>query len=236
MASYLTLSLLLVHLTAGLPPPTPTDLYGKQANIDYDHGKVVNDYSREQPRCTMVDKVEYKDVCEPYTERVCVTQPEEECRPVPFRNCTGVIETKQDRRCFDVTELICGLKEEVQFDTIVEEFQVQLCTVMKERLCDTSYVIGQTTRDDFQCTDLETTVCQDKIVTIQDVTCKDTFDFDCQKKKAAELGMEGYGMFTSCEKIPRRRCYETPRQVRSCLFLCSPDLVSLDPPPCAGED
>merc|ERR1712203_1254609 len=81
---------------------------------------------------------------------VCVTQPEEECKPVPFRNCTGVIETKQDRRCFDVTELICGLKEEVQFDTIVEEFQVQLCTVMKERLCDTSYVIGQTTRDDFQ--------------------------------------------------------------------------------------
>merc|ERR1719431_1593899 len=109
----------------------PTDLYGKQANIDYDHGKVVNDYSREQPRCTMVHKVEYKDVCEPYTERV------------------GVIEPKRDRRCFDVTELICGLKEEVQFDTIVEEFQVQLCTVMKERLCDTSYVIGQTTRDDF---------------------------------------------------------------------------------------
>merc|ERR1712002_1373418 len=111
----------------------------------------------------MVDKVEYKDVCEPYTERVCVTQPEEECKTVPFRNCTGVIETKQDRRCFDVTEL-------------------------------------------------ETTVWQDKIVTIMDVTCKDTFDFDCKKKKAAELGMEGYGMFTSCEMIPRRRCYETPRQ------------------------
>merc|ERR1711887_69407 len=90
-----------------------------------------------------------------------------------------------------------------------------------ERLCDTSYVIGQTTRDDFQCTDLETTVCQDKIVTIQDVTCKDTFDFDCKKKKAAELGMEGYGMFTSCEKIPRRRCYETPRQVRT--EVCQPD-------------
>ena len=100
------------YSTTARPPMPPTDLYGKQANIDYDHGKVVNDYSREQPRCTMVDKVEYKDVCEPYTERVCVTQPEEECKPVPFRNCTGVIETKQDRRCFDVTELICGLKEE----------------------------------------------------------------------------------------------------------------------------
>merc|ERR1712203_1317988 len=70
-------------------------------------------------------------------------------------------------------------------------------------------------------TDLETTVCQDKIVTIMDVTCKDTFDFDCQKKKAADLGMEGYGMFTSCEKIPRRRCYETPRQVRT--EVCQPD-------------
>jgi len=217
MSSTIALSLLLVPMVAA----NPTDLYGKQANIDYDHGKVVNDYSREQPRCTMVDKVEYKDVCEPYTERVCVTQPEEECKPVPFRNCTGVIETKQDRRCFDVTELICGLKEEVQFDTIVEEFQVQLCTVMKERLCDTSYVITQNSRDDFQCTDLETTVCQDKMATIMDVTCKDTFDFDCKKKKAAELGMEGYGMFTSCEKIPRRRCYETPRQVRT--EVCQPD-------------
>merc|ERR1719209_1304962 len=80
---------------------------------------------------------------------------------------------------------------------------------MKERLCDTSYVITQNSRDDFQCTDLETTVCQDKMATIMDVTCKDTFDFDCQKKKAADLGMEGYGMFTSCEKIPRRRCYVT---------------------------
>merc|ERR1719402_1892587 len=60
-----------------------------------------------------------------------------------------------------------------------------------------------------------------KMATIMDVTCKDTFDFDCQKKKAADLGMEGYGMFTSCEKIPRRRCYETPRQVRT--EVCQPD-------------
>merc|ERR1719473_2015196 len=33
--------------------------------------------------------------------------------------------------------------------------------------------------------------------------------------------MEGYGMFTSCEKIPRRRCYEPPRQVRT--EVCQPD-------------
>jgi len=230
MVSSLTLTLLLVPLVAGMyppppsptpPPPSPTDLYGKQVDIAYDHGKVVSDYGREAPRCTMMDKVEYKDVCEPYMEKVCVTQPKEDCRPVPFRNCTGVIETKQDRRCFDVTELVCGLKEEVQFDTIVEEFSVQLCTVMKERLCDTSYVIGQVSRDDFQCTDLETTVCMDKMSTIMDVTCKESFDFDCQKKKAAELGMEGYGMFTTCEKIPRKRCYETPRQVRT--EVCQPE-------------
>jgi len=208
---------MLAPLVAGVP----TDLYSKQATIDYDHGKVVNDYSPEQPRCTMVDKVEYKDVCEPYTERTCVTQNEEDCNRVSFNTCTGVIESKQDRRCFDVTELVCGLKEEVQFDTVVEEFQVQLCTITKERVCDTTYIIGHETKDDFQCTDLETTVCQDKIVTIQDVTCKDTFDFDCKKKKAAELGMEGYGMFTTCEKIPRKRCYETPRQVRT--EVCQPD-------------
>merc|ERR1719209_1481990 len=59
------------------------------------------------------------------------------------------------------------------------------------------------------------------MATIMDVTCKDTFDFDCKKKKAAELGMEGYGMFTTCEKIPRRRCYETPRQVKT--EVCQPD-------------
>jgi len=204
-----------------ITPTPPTDLYGKHVDLNYDHGKVVNDYGREAPRCTMVDKVEYKDVCEPYMEKICVTQNKEQCHEVPFKNCTGIIETKQDRRCFDVTELVCGRKEEVQFDTLVAEFSVQLCTVMKERLCDTTFVIGQTTRDDFQCTDLETTVCMDKMATIQDVTCKDTFDFDCQKKKAADLGMEGYGMFTTCEKIPRKRCYETPRQVRT--EVCQPE-------------
>ena len=223
MVSPLALPLLLQVLAVSAQYPSsvpttatpPTDLYGKHVDLNYDHGKVVNDYGKEAPRCTMVDKVEYKDVCEPYMEKICVTQNKEQCHEVPFKNCTGIIETKQDRRCFDVTELVCGLKEEVQFDTIVEEFSVQLCTVMKERLCDTSYVIGQTSRDDFQCTDLETTVCMDKMSTIMDVTCKESFDFDCQKKKAAELGMEGYGMFTSCEKIPRKRCYETPRQVGS---------------------
>merc|ERR1719509_485632 len=49
-----------------------------------------------------------------------------------------------------------------------------------------------------------------------DVTCKESFDFDCQKKKAAELGMEGYGMFTSCQKVTNE--YPEPEQRQNCHF------------------
>ena len=64
--------------------------------------------------------------------------------------------------CFNVDEVICGLKK-VDFDNIQEEYNVQLCTVVKD--CD-----------------VENQFCEDKDVVINDVTCKETSEFVCTKQ------------------------------------------------------
>merc|ERR1711936_421837 len=76
-----------------------------------------------------------------------------------FNNCTGVIETKIERVCFDVNELVCDLVEAVHYETLEETYQVQRCFTGKDRVCDTTYKIDMTTKDDYQCTNVETPNC-----------------------------------------------------------------------------
>merc|ERR1712212_1287131 len=94
--------------------------------------------------------------CEPYTEKTCYTQNKESCVTKPFKNCTGVIETKVERVCFDVNELVCDLVEAIHYETLEETYQVQRCFTGKDRVCDTTYKIDMTTKDDYQCTNVET--------------------------------------------------------------------------------
>merc|ERR1712096_246177 len=56
----------------------------------------------KDPYCHKVEKVIFKNKCEPYKERTCYTQNEEICEPVLYKNCTGVIETNIERVCFNV--------------------------------------------------------------------------------------------------------------------------------------
>merc|ERR1712096_549040 len=51
----------------------------------------------KDPYCHKVEKVIFKNKCEPYTEKTCWTQNEEICSPVMYKNCTGVIETNIER-------------------------------------------------------------------------------------------------------------------------------------------
>merc|ERR1712096_591848 len=62
----------------------------------------------KDPYCHKVEKVIFKNKCEPYTEKTCWTQNEEVCEPVMYKNCTGVIETNIERVCFNVNELVCN--------------------------------------------------------------------------------------------------------------------------------
>jgi len=172
----------------------------------------------DEVKCRDEERVEYVDKCVPYVEKTCYTQVQENCSMETFSNCTGVVETGAKRECFTVNEMLCGLKEEVLYFTIQEEYQVQVCSVVKERICDTVYSIDLMTRDDFQCTDIEYQDCHQVEATLKDVTCKKTVEFQCRKEKRPFE--EGYGKRTVCDKVPRENCYDTPRTVRR--ELCQP--------------
>ena len=176
------------------------------------------DYGQTDINCHMEQVTEFVDRCEPYEEKTCWTQNEEECKGYLVRTCTPVIETEVDRRCFNVTELICELVETINYRQVEESFHVQSCYTTKDRICDTVHEIDTTTKDDLQCIELETPNChmEDKILV--DKVCTDTFEFECSPDK--KLDNAGYGVKdTVCKKIPKHDCYDSPRTVRITLNL-----------------
>ena len=81
--------------------PPPSQVYpwtNSTLQPDYDPliGQTnVDGYSsNKNPYCHMEEKVVFGNQCEPYTEKTCWTQNEEDCKPVMYKNCTGVIQTK----------------------------------------------------------------------------------------------------------------------------------------------
>merc|ERR1739848_922471 len=156
------------------------------------------DYGRPtKPNCHLVQKPSWEDRCEDYKEKTCWTQNKEECGAYLVNTCTPVVETTVDRRCFNVTELICELVESV-------------------------HGIDTTTKDDLQCVKLETPNChmEDKILV--DKVCTDTFEFECSPEK--KLDNAGYGVKdTTCKKVPKHDCYDSPRTVQ--VEVCEPEYL-----------
>jgi len=179
------------------------------------------DYGRPtKPNCHLVQKPSWEDRCEDYKEKTCWTQNKEECGAYLVNTCTPVVETTVDRRCFNVTELICELVESVHYRQVEETFHVQSCYTTKDRVCDTVHEIDTTTKDDLQCVKLETPNChmEDKILV--DKVCTDTFEFECSPEK--KLDNAGYGVKdTTCKKVPKHDCYDSPRTVQ--VEVCEPE-------------
>merc|ERR1712168_885201 len=137
--------------------------------------------------CHYVDKVVYKDQCIPYVEKTCYTQQEEICEDVFEKNCTAVIDDTDERECFEVTELICQLSETIDYNVVQETYTVLRCTRTSERVCDTIYDLAISTKDDFQCIDVNYNYCWDEQKVVKDRTCTFSVDFECgkpQKKMA----------------------------------------------------
>merc|ERR1712025_1258249 len=112
MGNYTMLQATFVFLLArhviSLPPPPeyPTPAPTQEYNPDIGQTNVGGYGVNKNPYCHMVEKVVFKNQCEPYTEQTCWTQNVEDCKPVMYNNCTGVIETDIERVCFDVNELV----------------------------------------------------------------------------------------------------------------------------------
>merc|ERR1712212_595163 len=111
--------------------------------------------------CHAVEEIVYENKCLPYVEKTCFTQQQEQCKDVYEKNCTAVIDEFEERECFDVTELMCSLAESIQYEMVDETYTVQRCTGVTDRVCDTVYDLAQSTKDDFQCVDIDYQYCWD---------------------------------------------------------------------------
>jgi len=171
--------------------------------------------SGDREDCHWVEKLVYKDQCVPYVQKTCYTQQQEHCKDIYQKNCTTVIDEFEDRECFDVTELVCQLAETIDYEMVEETFTVQRCTRVNDRVCDTVYDLDKTTKDDFQCVEVEFQDCYEEDKIVKDRTCIYSVDFECGKMKKKD----GKGS-VSCEKVPTKKCYDTPRKVRE--EVCTP--------------
>merc|ERR1711982_311238 len=214
------LSLVLALPSPEYPTPAPTQEYNPDIGQTNVGGYGVN----EDPYCHMVEKVVFENQCEPYVERTCYTQNKESCVTKPFNNCTGVIETNIERVCFDVNELLCDLVEAIHYETLEETFQVQRCFTGKDRVCDTTYKIDMTTKDDYQCTNVETPNRYMEEKVINDVTCTNSVEFNCKRDKSTKN--DGYGhKGVVCSRKPTQDCYNIPRKIQ--VEVCKTDVQVL---------
>merc|ERR1719259_380527 len=144
--------------------------------------------------------------------------------------------SRQERKCHDVNELLCSLKESVQHEEIPAVFTVQKCHTVTERVCDTAYGTEMTERDDFKCIHVPNTYCALKERTVDDKTCRTMINFDCKPQEYGSFsqgsGSDGYGSSGydssdssyggsssapqyKCKRTPETKCYTTPRTVSS---------------------
>jgi len=199
------------------PTPSPTQEYNPDIGQTNVGGYGVN----KDPYCHKVEKVVFENQCEPYKEKTCWTQNQEICEPKFFKNCTGVIETNIERVCFNVNELVCNLVEAIHYETLEETYQVQRCFTGKDRVCDTTYKIDTTTKDDYQCCNVETPNCYMEEKVINDVTCTNTVEFDCRRQKTTKN--DGYGQKeVVCARKPKQDCYNIPRKIQ--VEVCKTDV------------
>jgi len=152
---------------------------------------------------------------------VCYTNQQESCTDVVDQNCRAITSSQQIRQCFNVTELKCGLKEDVQYETVQAVFTVQKCHTVTERVCDTVYETVESSKGDFQCINVKNSVCYMVDQTLNDKTCKTTTKFDCGYGGYGGDDAGGYGSApaqagygaTDCKRTYNTQCYNTPRVV-----------------------
>merc|ERR1719158_1956161 len=103
----------------------------------------------------------------------------------------------------------------------METYQVQRCFTGKDRVCDTTYKIDMTTKDDYQCTNVETPNCYMEEKIINDVTCTNSVEFECKRDKSTKN--DGYGSKgVICDRKSTQNCYNIPRKIQ--VEVCKTDV------------
>jgi len=208
--------------------------YGEESY--HDDGSLYENEGYKEPKCYPVYETMYKEQCENYHEKVCYSVQEEQCQDVMGKKCQAIKTSKQERKCHYVNELLCSLKQTVQYEEVPAVFTVQKCHTAIERVCDTVYDTVLTERDDFQCIEVVNPYCTVKEHTVYDKTCRTVTHFDCKSDdysnhvgygdsykskeysgddKSVHEGSEEYSKYPNhyCKKSYETKCYSTPRTV-----------------------
>merc|ERR1712135_245497 len=191
-----------------------------------------NDYNQQpgygpkhKKKCETYYDYEYTQKCINYKDKVCYTKYQEHCSDVTKNNCKGLIKSEQVRKCTDVTELLCGLAETVEYEMATASFSVQKCHKVKERVCDTVYEPEVKSKDDYQCINVKTYKCTQSEKTMLDKTCRYVTKHNCETYEPKSYGSDyssgddsynAYGeevMEPKCTTKQEIKCYETPRTV-----------------------
>merc|ERR1712240_562101 len=78
-----------------------------------------------------------------------------------------------------------------------------------------------TTKDDYQCTNVETPNCYMEEKIINDVTCTNSVEFNCKRDKSTKNdGYEPKGVV--CDRKPTQNCYNIPRKIQ--VEVCKTDV------------
>merc|ERR1719186_707172 len=78
-----------------------------------------------------------------------------------------------------------------------------------------------TTKDDYQCTNVETPNCYMEEKVINDVTCTNSVEFNCKRDKSTKN--DGYGhKEVVCTRTPKQDCYNIPRKIQ--VEVCKTDV------------
>merc|ERR1711992_184495 len=210
------------------PMPYKDDGYDKGYEKD-SYGDDGDSYTKDDGYgkklvCKPVYDTVYKEYCESYYDRICRTTHKEKCTDVPYQHCDAVLTNQQKRKCFEVEEVVCKLREDVKYQTVQVGFTVQKCNKVQERVCDTVYDVSSTTKEKTVCINVHNPYCKHEEKTIIDRTCRTSTKFDCPTEygygkdsygKGEDYG-EDYGKDykkPECHKSSSTSCYDTPRTV-----------------------
>merc|ERR1711944_282659 len=205
------------------PMPYKDDGYDKDTYGGDGDSYTKDDGYGKKLVCKPVYDTIYKEYCENYYDRICRTTHKEKCTDVPDQYCNAVLTNEQKRKCFEVEEVVCKLREDVKYQTVQVGFTVQKCNKVQERVCDTVYDVSSTTKEKSVCINVHNPYCKHEEKTIIDRTCRTSTKFDCPTEYG--YGKDSYGKDSygedygkdykkpECHKSSSTSCYDTPRTV-----------------------
>jgi len=163
----------------------------------------------------------FLEECEDYNNQVCYTRHKENCEDVVEVKCDAIQASKEERSCIEVSELVCSLKENPEFQSLQSSEISQICSeTTDEEVCDTFYETTSTQKDKFQCIDINKPHCTSKAVEVQDKVCRTNVEFTCNDDNHLnpDLAYHYRGHLRNvekndCVKKNVTTCYDNPRFV-----------------------